>query len=93
MNSSMIHLIHCKNLCKCHNVRPPNTTIKEKKHPGLLKYSKSVRVIRFSAVPLVQSHFKTKSFINEWSGSYLGKSLSLWAGNSSIHLKPERVFC
>jgi hypothetical protein len=21
---------HCKNLCKCHNVSPPSTTIKEK---------------------------------------------------------------
>jgi hypothetical protein len=30
MNSSMIHLIHCKNLCKCHNVPPPSTTIKRK---------------------------------------------------------------
>jgi hypothetical protein len=27
----MIHLIHCKNLCKCHNVPPPSTTIKRKK--------------------------------------------------------------
>jgi hypothetical protein len=24
------NLIHCKNLCKCHNVPPPITTIKEK---------------------------------------------------------------
>jgi predicted metallopeptidase len=24
-------LIHCKNLCKCHIVLPPSTTIKEKK--------------------------------------------------------------
>jgi hypothetical protein len=30
VNSSMIYLIHCKNLCKCHNVPPPSTTIKEK---------------------------------------------------------------
>jgi hypothetical protein len=32
-NSGMIYLIHCKNLCKCHNVplSPPSTTIKEKK--------------------------------------------------------------
>jgi hypothetical protein len=29
MNSSMIHSIRCKNLCKCHNVPPPSTTIKE----------------------------------------------------------------
>jgi hypothetical protein len=28
VNSSMIHLIHSKNLCKCHNVPPPSTTIK-----------------------------------------------------------------
>jgi hypothetical protein len=27
----MIYLIHGKNLCKCHNVPPPSTTIKEKK--------------------------------------------------------------
>jgi hypothetical protein len=30
-NSKMIYLIHCKNFCKCHNVPPPRTTIKEKK--------------------------------------------------------------
>jgi hypothetical protein len=24
----MIYLIHCKQLCKCHNVPPPITTIK-----------------------------------------------------------------
>jgi hypothetical protein len=28
VNSSMIYLIHCKNLCKCYNVPPPSTTIK-----------------------------------------------------------------
>jgi hypothetical protein len=28
-NSSMIYLIHCKNLCKCYNVPTPNTTIKK----------------------------------------------------------------
>jgi hypothetical protein len=31
VNSSMIQLIHCKNLCKCHNVPPLSTTIKGKK--------------------------------------------------------------
>jgi hypothetical protein len=30
-NSKMIHLMHCKNFCKCHNVPPPSTTIKRKK--------------------------------------------------------------
>jgi hypothetical protein len=30
-NSSMIYLIHFKNLCKHHNVSPPNTTLKKKK--------------------------------------------------------------
>jgi hypothetical protein len=30
VNSSMIYLIHCKNLCKCHN-EPPPSTIKEKR--------------------------------------------------------------
>jgi hypothetical protein len=24
------NLAHCKNFCKCHNVPPPSTTIKEK---------------------------------------------------------------
>jgi hypothetical protein len=28
VNSSMIYLIHCKNLCKCCNVPLPSTTIK-----------------------------------------------------------------
>jgi hypothetical protein len=31
VNSCMIYLIHCMNLCKCHNVPPPSTTIKGKK--------------------------------------------------------------
>jgi hypothetical protein len=26
----IIYLIPCKNLCKCYNVPPPSTTIKEK---------------------------------------------------------------
>jgi hypothetical protein len=30
VNSSMIYLLHCKNLCKCYNVPPPSTTIKNK---------------------------------------------------------------
>jgi hypothetical protein len=29
VNSSMIYLIHCENLCKYGNVSPPNTTIKK----------------------------------------------------------------
>jgi acyl CoA:acetate/3-ketoacid CoA transferase beta subunit len=34
VNSSMIYLIHCKKLYKCHNVPPytPSTTIKKKKN-------------------------------------------------------------
>jgi hypothetical protein len=31
VNSHMRYLIHCKNLCKCHNVPSPVTTIKETK--------------------------------------------------------------
>jgi hypothetical protein len=31
VNSSMIYLIHCKNLHKCHSVSPLSTTIKSKK--------------------------------------------------------------
>jgi hypothetical protein len=31
VNSSMIYLIHCKNLCKCYNVSPPSTAIIKKK--------------------------------------------------------------
>jgi hypothetical protein len=30
VNSSMVYLIYCENLCKCYNVPPPGTTIKEK---------------------------------------------------------------
>jgi hypothetical protein len=32
VNSNMIHLLHCKNFCKCkcHNVPPPSKTIKGK---------------------------------------------------------------
>jgi hypothetical protein len=30
MNSSMIYLIHCKNLCKCHNVPPTHHNNKGK---------------------------------------------------------------
>jgi hypothetical protein len=28
-NLTMIYLIYCKNFCKCQNVPPPRTTIKE----------------------------------------------------------------
>jgi hypothetical protein len=31
VNSCIINLIHCKNLCKCHSVPPPITTIFQKK--------------------------------------------------------------
>jgi hypothetical protein len=31
VNSSMMYLVHCKNLCKWPNVHPPSTTIQEKK--------------------------------------------------------------
>jgi hypothetical protein len=31
VNSCMIYLIHCKNLCKCHNIPTPSTIIKEEK--------------------------------------------------------------
>jgi hypothetical protein len=30
VNSSIMYLIHYKNFCKCHNVPPSSTTIKEK---------------------------------------------------------------
>jgi hypothetical protein len=29
VNSCMISLIYCNNLCKCHNIPPPITTIKK----------------------------------------------------------------
>jgi hypothetical protein len=31
-NSSVIYFLHCKNLCKCHNVPPPSITIKRKEN-------------------------------------------------------------
>jgi hypothetical protein len=31
VNSSVTHLIHDKNFCKCHNVPPPGTTTTKKK--------------------------------------------------------------
>jgi hypothetical protein len=31
VKSSMIYLIHHKNICECHNVPPPSTAIKKKK--------------------------------------------------------------
>jgi hypothetical protein len=32
VNSCKMYLIHCKNLCKCHNVPAPSTTIKGEKN-------------------------------------------------------------
>jgi hypothetical protein len=29
VNSNMIYLIHCKNLCKCYMYPPPSTTVKK----------------------------------------------------------------
>jgi hypothetical protein len=37
VNSCMIYLKDYKNLCKCHNVSPPITTIKEKKNENRLQ--------------------------------------------------------
>jgi hypothetical protein len=31
VDSNMIHLIHCKKLCKWHNIPTPSTTIKGRK--------------------------------------------------------------
>jgi hypothetical protein len=42
VNSSMIHLIHCKNFCKCHSVPLPSTTIFLKKRKKEKKTSKPV---------------------------------------------------
>jgi hypothetical protein len=36
MNSNVIYLIHCKNLCKCNTVPPPSTTIKKEKNEEIL---------------------------------------------------------
>jgi hypothetical protein len=31
-DSSLIYLIHCKNICKCHNIPPSSTTINKQKN-------------------------------------------------------------
>jgi hypothetical protein len=41
-NSCMLYLIHFKNLCKCCNVPPPITTIKEKRFNYDLKNKPTV---------------------------------------------------
>jgi hypothetical protein len=56
VNSSMMYLIYCKNFCKCHNVPPPNTTIRKAKIRG--KQTKfeviiNVRNVRMSTLSLV----------------------------------------
>jgi hypothetical protein len=40
VNASMIYLIHCKNLCKCYNVPPCRTAIKNKLILNSLKHGK-----------------------------------------------------
>jgi hypothetical protein len=35
-NSSMIHLIYCKNVCKCYNVSPSKTVQKSIGNKGVL---------------------------------------------------------
>jgi hypothetical protein len=42
VNSSMIYLIHCKNLCKSNNVLPPSTTIKK----SYIYYVYNIYIIR-----------------------------------------------
>jgi hypothetical protein len=32
VNSSMVYFTYFKNVCKCHNVPPPSTTIKTKQN-------------------------------------------------------------
>jgi hypothetical protein len=48
VNSSMIYLIHCKNLCKCHNVPPP---AQKRKKTFLLK------IIHYSYQYKISIHF------------------------------------
>jgi septal ring factor EnvC (AmiA/AmiB activator) len=46
-NSSMIYLVHCKNLCKCYNVPPPSI-IKKRNHTETLEIKSSISQIKNS---------------------------------------------
>jgi hypothetical protein len=48
VNSNMIYSIHCKNLCKCHNVPPVSTTIKEKNKDAI--DMRSLYILRLNAL-------------------------------------------
>jgi hypothetical protein len=50
VNLSMIYLVHCKNLCKCHNVPPPSTAIEENKFKN--KKPLKIKVPCNPAIPL-----------------------------------------
>jgi hypothetical protein len=41
---SMIYLIHCKNLCKCHSVPPPSTIVKEEKKKVVWMIGRTVSI-------------------------------------------------
>jgi hypothetical protein len=46
----MIYLIHSKNFCKCHNVPPPSTTVKEKNNKASFKRKKRSLRVRLGVV-------------------------------------------
>jgi hypothetical protein len=57
---SMIYLIHCKNLCKCHNVPPTSTIIKGIKTFNIFLFS-TVAGIEPRASLMLGQHSITKS--------------------------------
>jgi hypothetical protein len=47
MNSNIINLIYCKNFCKCHNVSPSSTTMKNEKE----KKIKTMKIKESADIP------------------------------------------
>jgi hypothetical protein len=69
VNSCVIYLIHCKNLCKGHNVPPPSKTIKEKR-----KYKNSYNrdLTRWSKVCFWQSKYSKERCVQGGDTSWFG---------------------
>jgi hypothetical protein len=50
MNSSLIYLTYCKNICKCHNVPPPSIIKNEKKQKAFQKQKWKEALHQFNGI-------------------------------------------
>jgi hypothetical protein len=86
-------LTHCKNFCKCHNVSPPSTTIKQIKFLNHKKRRKDLFWLPVSEIS-VHGHL-CPMFLSLWWGvapkrrRYFGIELLIWQPGAGDRVKKE----